>query len=98
MNKTQEERDLAIDYEEKCLWMNIYGCLLTCGLDLFEPGGRINRQKGIGVECLVSLRTHFEGRGAYGRAAFVHKMILEHQKRWPEAYNREYELLLRPSA
>jgi hypothetical protein len=83
MNKTQEERDRDIEYEEKCLWMNIYGCLLICGLDLFEPAGLTSEQEGLEVECLQGLRTHFERREAYGRAAFVHKIILEYQKRWP---------------
>jgi hypothetical protein len=83
MNKIQEVRILDIENEENCLWMNIYGCLLSCGLDLFEPDGLINGQKEISVECLLSLRTHFEEREAYGRAEFVHKMILEYRKRWP---------------
>ena len=98
MNKTPEEIDLDVEYEEKRLWMNIYGCLLSCGLDLFEPNGLTQELDGVGVECLLGLRTHFESREAYGRAAFVHKMILEYQKRWPEAYNRECELLLKPAA
>ena len=98
MNKTQEERDLDMEYEEKRLWMTIYGCLLSCGLDLFEPGGLTQELDGVGVECLLGLRTHFESREVYGRAAFVHKMILEYQKRWPEAYNLKYELILKPAA
>ena len=98
MNKTQEERDLDMEYEEKRLWMTIYGCLLSCGLDLFEPGGLTQELDGVGVECLLGLRTHFESREAYGRAGFVHRHILEYKERWPEAYNLKYELILKPAA
>lgn len=86
MNKMQEERDLDVENEENCLWMNIYGCLLSCGLDLFEPDGLINEQDVIGLNCLLGLRTHFEDHEAYGRAQFVHKMVLEYQKRWPHVH------------
>lgn len=53
MNKTLEERDLDMEYEEKRLWMNIYGCLLSCGLELFEPNGLTQELDGVGVECLL---------------------------------------------
>jgi hypothetical protein len=86
MNKPLKKRDLDMEYQEKRLWMTMYGCLLSCGLDLFEPNGLTRDCDGVGAECLLDLRTHFERREAYGRAGFVNEMIVEYQKRWPERY------------
>ena len=52
----------------------------------------------IGVECLIDLRTYFVEIEEYRKAAFVHRLIQEYKECWPEAYNREYELILRSTA
>ena len=75
------ESQLEIEYEERRLWMEIYGSLLKYGLSLFEPDGNAAN---VGVESLLALRTHFEERGAYGRAEYVHGLIEAYHKRWPD--------------
>lgn len=82
---TKEELDAW--YEWIRPWMDLYGGLLKFGLLLFEPEGRIvDEDTGfmMGPEYLIDLRTHFEEREAYGRAAHVHRFIQEYHARWPE--------------
>jgi len=84
-------------------WDIIYKCLCESGLVLFEPDGIIidevsGETENIGVECLIDLRTHFIDIEDYYKAAFVHRLVLEYKEAWPDAYNREYELLLMPAA
>ena len=84
-------------------WNTIYKCLYQTGLVLFEPDGIIidevtGETENIGVECLIDLRTHFVDIEDYRKAGFVHRHILEYKERWPNAYNREYDLPLKPAA
>ena len=91
------------ELEKYAKWETIYKCLRESGLVLFEPNGIIidaetGETENIGVECLIDLRTHFVEIEDYPKAAYVHTRILEYKDRWPEAYNREHELLLMPAA
>ena len=84
-------------------WETIYNCLQESGLALFEPDGIIvdaetGETENIGVECLIDLRTHYVQVEDYRKAAYVHARVLEYKDRWLDAYNREYELLLKPVA
>lgn len=82
MDAQQTNKDLDIEYEERRLWMEMYGSFLKYGLSLFEPDGKAAN---IGVESLLALRTHFEEREAYGRAEYVHGLIEAYHKLWPTA-------------
>ncbi len=91
------------ELEKHAKWETIYNCLQESGLVLFEPDGIIvdaetGETENIGVECLIDLRTYFVEIEDYLKAGFVHTHILEYKDRWPEAYNRDYELLLMPAA
>ena len=91
------------ELEIQARWDTIYKCLRESGLVLFEPDGIIidaetGETENIGVECLIDLRTHYVQVEDYLKAGFVHRHILEYKERWPEAYNREYELLLKRAA
>ena len=91
------------EHEKHSGWETIYKCLQESGLVLFEPDGIIvdaetGETENIGVECLIDLRTYFVEIEDYRKAGFVHTHILEFKDRWPEAYNREYDLLLKPAA
>jgi hypothetical protein len=90
---TQEELDAW--YEWILPWMELYGGLLKFGLQLFEPDGEcIDPETGfsLGPECLMDLRTHFEYREAYGRAAYVHRFIQEYHTRWSEKNTMEMKV------
>lgn len=91
------------ELEKHAKWETIYKCLHESGLVLFEPDGIIideetGETENVGVECLIDLRTHFVQIEEYRKAAFVHRHILEYKERWPDTYNREYDLLLKPAA
>ena len=91
------------EMEKQTHWDTIYKCLQESGLVLFEPDGIIidaetGETENIGVECLIDLRTHYVQVEDYRKAAYVHARVLEYKDRWPEAYKREYELLLKPAA
>ena len=91
------------ELEKHAKWETIYKCLQESGLVLFEPDGIIvdeetGETENVGVECLIDLRTHFVQIEEYRKAAFVHRHILEYMDRWPKAYNRDHELLLKPAA
>ena len=91
------------ELEKQTHWDTIYKCLSESGLVLFEPDGIIidadtGETENIGVECLIDLRTHYVQVEDYRKAAYVHARVLEYKDRWPEAYNREHELLLMPAA
>ena len=90
------------ELEKYAKWETIYKCLHEAAW-LFEPDGIIidaetGETENIGVECLIDLRTHFVQIEEYRKAAFVHRHILEYIDRWPKAYNRDHELLLKPAA
>ena len=91
------------ELEKQSQWDTIYKCLQETGLVLFEPDGIIidaetGETENIGVECLIDLRTHYVQVEDYLKAAYVHARVLEYKERWPDAYNREHELLLMPAA
>jgi len=91
------------ELEKHGKWDTIYKCLHESGLVLFEPDGIIidaetGETENIGVECLIDLRTHYVQVEDYHKAAYVHARVLEYKELWPDAYNREYELLLLPAA
>ena len=91
------------ELEKYAKWETIYKCLHESGLVLFEPDGIIvdeetGETENVGVECLIDLRTHFVQIEEYHKAAFVHRLIQEYKETWPDAYNKEYELLLKPAA
>jgi hypothetical protein len=70
----------TINIDTHTEWMKIYCGLMRYGLSLFEPSGKMD---GVGAECLLELRTHFEEREAYGRAEFVNGILTEYRIRWP---------------
>ena len=91
------------ELEKHAKWETIYNCLQESGLVLFEPDGIIideetGETENVGVECLIDLRTYFVQIEEYRKAAYVHRLIKEYKETWPDAYNREYELLLKPVA